>query len=400
MISYEQAISDILKNTYVLADQQIKLCDSLGRILKENIISNIEMPPFNRSAMDGYALNSFDIKEIPVRLNCIGLIQAGDNFKKRLKRGECVKIMTGAAIPKGADCVVMVEFTKARGKEVTILRPAHKWENIFFKGEDFKRGQLVLKEGVKISASHIAILAAVGKKYIKVSPKPKVAILNTGGEIIPLGAKLGKNQIYNSNGPILEALLKSDNIQPIILGIARDNTQELTRAIRKGLSADVLLVSGGVSMGDYDLVPAVLNNLGVKTIFHKVNIKPGKPLFFGVKGKTIVFGIPGNPVSNFLSYLIFTRPAIHKMMGKANYRTEFKQGILDRELRVKSGRRNFVLTQIKRESGACHLMPIAGRSSADTLSLSKAGGFMMLEDGATIIKKKSKMRFITWKTIW
>ncbi|MDP1854140.1 MAG: molybdopterin molybdotransferase MoeA [Candidatus Omnitrophota bacterium] len=400
MISYEQAITDILKNTHLLADQQVLLCDSLGRILREDIISGIEMPPFDRSAMDGYALNSADLKKIPAKLRCIGLIQAGDSFKKRLKRGECVKIMTGAPIPEGADCVVMVEFTKASGKEVTILKAIQKWENIFFKGEDFKKGQCVLKKGVKISASHVAILAAVGRKYVMVSPKPQVAVLNTGGEIIPLGVKLSKNQIYNSNGPILEALLKSDHIQPIALGIARDNIKDLTCAIKNGLGADVLLISGGVSMGDYDLVPDALNSLGVKKIFHKVNIKPGKPLFFGIKGKTIVFGIPGNPVSNFLSYLIFTRPAIRKMMGYLNYNTEFKEGIIEKEFRAKSGRRNFVLVKILKKAGLYYLSPVAGRSSADTLSLSCADGFMMLDDGVAVMKKKSKIRFITWKTIW
>lgn len=399
MISYEQAIADILKNTHVLADQQAMLANSLGRILKEDIISGIEMPPFNRSAMDGYALNYADIKKIPAKLSCIGLIQAGDNFKRGLKRGECVKIMTGASIPKNADCVVMVEFTKASGKEITILKAIHKWENIFFKGEDFKRGQTVLEKGIKISPSHIAILAAVGKKYVKVSPKPQVAVLNTGGEIVPLGTKLGANQIYNSNGPILESLLRSDHIQPIALGIARDNTKELTKAIKKGLKADVLLVSGGVSMGDYDLVPEVLRSLGVKKIFHKVNIKPGKPLFFGVKGKTIIFGIPGNPVSNFLAYLIFARPAMRKMMGKANYRTEFKKGVLDRECHVKTGRRNFVLAEIAKKSGVYSLTPIAGRSSADTLSLSCADGFMSPDEKLNVFKKNSRIKFITWKTI-
>lgn len=399
MISYEQAIKYILKNTHLLADQQVLLLSSLGRILKEDIVSHIEMPPFNKSAMDGYALNSTDIKIIPAKLRCIGLIQAGDSFKKRLKEGECVKIMTGAPIPPGADCVVMVEFTQARGKEVTILRPVHKWENIFFKGEDFKRGQVVLKKGVKISPSHIAILAAVGRKYVKVGPKPQVAVLNTGGEIIPLGKRLGKNQIYNSNGPILEALLRSDHIQPIALGVARDNTRELTSAIKKGLKADVLLISGGVSMGDYDLVPDVLKALGVKKIFHKVNIKPGKPLFFGVKGKTLIFGIPGNPVSNFLAYLIFARPAIKKMSGLKDYQAEFKEGFIEKALRVKTGRRNFVLTKITKNSGVYHLTPVAGRSSADTLSLSQADGFMMLDDGAAVIKNKSRMRFITWKVI-
>lgn len=399
MIKFEEALKRILENTLTLPARKISVQEAVGMILQEDIRSGIEMPPFDKSAMDGYAVNSLDAKECPVRLKCLGLIQAGDVFTKRLKRGECVKIMTGAPLPKGADSVIMVEDAREDAGFVEVLKPVKKGENVCFCGEDIKRGDRVLEKGKKISPSEVGILATVGRCFVKVIPKPKVATLNTGGEIVPLGSKLARFKIYNTNGPMLEALLKHDGIEPRVLGIAKDNVQQLSRAIRKGLSDDILLISGGVSMGDYDLIPEVLKNAGVKQIFHKVNIKPGKPLFFGVKNKTVIFGIPGNPVSNFLSYLIFVRPAIRKMMGYKYCQPPFKEGIVRKEFQTKAGRRHFVLVKILKERGHLYLFPVESHGSADTLSLSKADGFMMVDERAPIVQSGSKIKFITWKEI-
>ncbi|MFH0771995.1 MAG: molybdopterin molybdotransferase MoeA [Candidatus Omnitrophota bacterium] len=300
MIEFEEALNIVLKNTDTLPAEQAPVDESTGRIAREDTYSNIEMPPFDKSAVDGYAVNSLDVKRVPARLRRVGLIQAGESFDRRLARGECVKIMTGTPMPKGTDSVVMVEDSRQQGEYVELSRSAEKRENVCFKGEDLQKRQKVLKKGTNISSSHVGILAAIGTPFVRVSCKPRVAILNTGGEIVPLGKKLGKNKIYNSNGPMLSALLKADGIEPCFLGIAKDNVRDLKKEIRRGLDADILLISGGVSMGDYDLIPSVLEGMGIKKIFHKVNIKPGKPLFFGRRQKgTLVFGIPGNPVSNF-----------------------------------------------------------------------------------------------------
>lgn len=398
LIAYEQALKDILNNTLTLPAGKIPIQESVGMVLKEDIRSGIEMPPFDKSAMDGYAVNSLDIKKAPARLKCIGLIQAGDIFTKKMQREECVKIMTGAPLPKVADSVVMVENTREGAGFVEVLEAVKKGENVCFCGEDTKKGQKVLEKGKKISSSDVAILATVGKRFVRVSPKPKVAILSTGGEIVPLGVKLSKNKIYNSNAPMLEALLKSEGIKPEVLGISRDNVSQLSKAIRKGLRADILLISGGVSIGDYDLIPKVLKSIGVKKIFHKVNIKPGKPLFFGTKNKTVIFGIPGNPVSNFLSYLVFVRPAINKMMGCKYCKPPFKEGIVKTEFHTKAGRRHFVLVKVSEKTGRFFLSPVDSHGSADILSLSKADGFMMVDENAPVVKSGSKLRFITWKT--
>ncbi len=399
MINYEQALRRILKNTKTLASEYVLIEDSTGVVLRENIYSKIDMPPFTKSAMDGYAVIASNTRGAPVKLKCVGLIQAGQNFTKKLKRGECVKVMTGAAMSKNSDSVVMIENTREKSGCVEVLEEVKRGENVCAKGEDIRRNDMVLRRGRKISSSDIVVFATVGKHSVKAIKKPEVAILNTGGEIVPAGYKLAKFKIYNSNGPMLIALLKSDNIEPSFLGIAKDEFRELRRAIKKGLEKDIFLISGGVSMGDYDLVPAILASLGVKKIFHKVNVKPGKPFFFGIKNKTLVFGIPGNPVSNFLSYLIFIRPALYKMMGYSFCEPDFKEGLIDRDFHSKTERKHFVLVKIVKKDHVYFLAPVSGHGSADIIALSKADGFMVVDGKSPSIKKHAKLKFITWKTI-
>ena len=406
MVTFEQALKNILNNARALSVEKIAIEDSVGRILQEEIVSDLEMPPFDKSAMDGYAVCSLDTQNAFVKLKCMGIIQAGGGSTDRLKRGECIKIMTGAAIPKGADCVIMIEDTRearsanrSEGYFVQILKKVKKGENVCLRGEDIKNGQKLFRKEKLIYSSDIATLAAMGRSFIKVVRRPTVAILNTGGEIVPLGTRLGKHKIYNSNGPMLEALLRFDGFRPISLGIVKDNVSQLERALRQGLGADILLISGGVSMGDYDLIPAILKKIKVKEVFHKVNIKPGKPLFFGVKNKTLIFGVPGNPVSNFLAYFIFIRPVMYKMAGLKLSIGVFKEGVLKEVFRKKTARRQFVLVKILKKGGDYDLFPLGSHGSADILSLSKADGFMVVSENENVIKKNRRMHFITWKDL-
>lgn len=406
MVTFEQALKNILNNARVLSIEKVVIEDSVGRILQEDIYSGLEMPPFDKSAMDGYAVCCLDTQDAYAKLECIGIIQAGESFNGRLKRGECVQIMTGAPMPKGADSVVMIEDTKEarsanrnEGYFVRILKKVKTGENVCLRGEDIKKGQKLFRKGERIFSPDTAVLAAMGRRFVKVIRPPTVAILNTGGEIVPVGTKLCKNKIYNSNGPMLEALHRFDGILPVSLGIVKDNVRQLERALRQGLKADILLISGGVSMGAYDLIPAALRNIKVKEVFHKVNIKPGKPLFFGVKNKTLIFGVPGNPVSNFLAYFVFIRPAIYKMMGLKPSGAAFKDGILVKEFRKKTDRRQFVLVKVLKRGNYYYLSVLDSHGSADILSLSKADGFMMVNENKSVIKKNTKMRFITWKEL-
>jgi len=396
MLSYKDALKIVLCNTRKLSFDKVLIEEAIGRLSAEDIYSEIDMPPFNKSAMDGYAVSAEDARKSPARLKYVGLIQAGEIFKGKVEPGECVKIMTGAAVPKGADSVVMVEDTTSSGKYVKIDGPVFKWQNICFKGEDIQKGMKVLQKNKIISSACIALLATVGRRVVKVAERPKVAILNTGGEIVPPGGKLSRGQIYNSNGPQLSALLRSYGIEPCYLGIVEDEPKELMRSIRRGLKSDIFLISGGVSMGDYDLVPGMLKRAGVKEVFHKVNIKPGKPLFFGKKGKTIIFGIPGNPVSNFLTYQLFIRPSIYRTSGYISCGPKIEKGILARPFRQKTGRTHFVLASVERKGGVLQVDPVSSHGSADVHALSKANGFMVVGKNVDYIRARSKVNILLW----
>jgi molybdopterin molybdotransferase len=398
MINYEEALNAILSNTKRCKKEKVLLKDSIGMILNENIYSGVEMPPFDKSAMDGYAVISRDSRKIPAVLKCIGVIQAGSKAVKRMRKGECIKIMTGAPIPGNADSVIKVEDTNSSGRSVELFKSTRKYENVCKKGEDIRSGMKVVNRGTKILPSHVAVIAACGRKYVSVIKRPRVAIINTGEEIIVAGKKLGRGEIYNSNGPTLSALLQADGFEPVYLGVVKDKKSDLLRVIKKGLKVDVLLISGGVSMGDYDFVPEVLGMLGVRKIFHKVKVKPGKPLFFGKKdGNKYVFGIPGNPVSTYVTYNVFIYPALNKMMGLKNNGLDLKKGIMEASYKKKSGRKQFVLVNVDKKSGKYFLTPRCSHGSGDILSLSRADGIMVVEKDVTELKKKSEVFFFIWR---
>lgn len=392
MLTFEEAIQTVLKHAKPLPAVNTPIEEAVGRTLLEDVRSGLEMPPFDKSAVDGYAVRAADLAA-GCTLKCLGVVQAGESFKGALKPGCCVKIMTGAPVPAGADAMVMVEYTQERDGLVRFLKTAGKGANIALRGEDIKKGQKILARGTVINISHIAVLAAVGRSLVKTGALPEVSLINTGGEIVPPGTKLAGNRIYNSNGPMLAAMLKTDGISaaPVIV---RDDAKKMKAALAKALKADIVLISGGVSMGDYDLVPAVLKSLGVKTIFHKVRVRPGKPMFFGVKGRKLVFGIPGNPVSNFMAYLAYVRPAIRKMASRPAYAPEFKTGVCATKFDPRTPRRALVLSKVK-TSCEYSLAEVPNNGSADILALAAAGGFTMVDENGSI-KKGEKAKFMSW----
>ncbi|MBU1122867.1 MAG: molybdopterin molybdotransferase MoeA [Candidatus Omnitrophica bacterium] len=397
MISFVEALDKIVKNTPVLLAEEVGVTESVGRVLAQDICSPINMPPMDKSAMDGYAVNYKDAIRNNLTLKCGGVIQAGSANQKSINEGQCVKIMTGAPIPKTADTVVMVENTKNVDTRVKILKPIKKGQNICFKGEDITVNQKLLAKGKIISIADIALIATTGKSFIKVIKKPTVAFLNTGDEIVPAGKKLPKNKIYNSNGPQLAALLSFDGISGKFLGIVKDKPEALTKTIKKGLNYDILLISGGVSMGDYDFIPQILQTLKIRKIFHKVKIKPGKPLLVGKHKKTLIFGVPGNPVSNFTTYMLFIRTAIYKMMGYKNFMPQFKEGIIKKTVKRNPGRLHFVPVTVEKKNHKKYLTPPTSHGSADIVSLSQADGFMMVDADKTLVKKNEKIKYIIWK---
>lgn len=390
MITFEEAIDTVLKNTKPLPAAKVRIEEAVGRTLLEDIRSGIDMPPFDKSAVDGYAVKNAEAGQ-PLRN--VGLILAGDTFKGKVGPGQCVKIMTGAPLPPGADSVIMVEDSEEKDGFVKFSKAAGAGVNICRRGEDIKKGRKILARGTVISVSHIAVLAAVGRDRVKAGALPQVSLVNTGGEIVPPGAKLGRNRIYNSNGPMLSALLRTDgiNTEPVIV---RDEARSLKAAFARAFKSDIVLISGGVSMGDFDLVPGVLKSLGVKCLFHKVRVRPGKPMFFGLKGRKLVFGIPGNPLANFMAYLAYIRPAIRKMACRPDYAPEFKTGTCAGKFEPKTPRRALVLTAVKGETGYS-LSEVSNNGSADILALAAANGFTMVAEGGSI-KKNEKAKFLTW----
>ncbi|MBI5573922.1 MAG: molybdopterin molybdotransferase MoeA [Elusimicrobia bacterium] len=397
MISFNEAFKKVLARAKILDTEKLPTDEALGYILAEDIKAKCNIPPFNKSSMDGYAVRCRDLVHIPVRLKCIDIISAGQICKKTVGKGECVRIMTGSPLPKGTDSVVMVEHTKKnKNGRVEILKNIKQGENISLRGENVRKGKIVLKKGTPIRAPEVSVISALGAIKVKVYRKPTAAIINTGNEIIEPGNDLIKGKIYNSNGPMLSSLLKKMNVQVAYRGIVGDEEKKLKKAIVEEMKNDILLVSGGVSVGDYDLVPSILNLCGVKKIFHTVKIKPGKPVFFGIKGRKIIFGIPGNPVSAYLIFLVMIKPAIEKMMGMTPG-LNIKSGILKIDFRQHPGRKHFVPAFVIDNKNQISVLPISDyRGSADIGSLSKANAFMIVNENKSFLKKNSIVKLLLW----
>ena len=321
MISVDEAKKIIIENVSPLAPIAVYFEDARGFCLAEDVRSDIDMPPFNRSAMDGYAVIAEDAKTAPVVLKIIENIAAGGMPAKKVSHGCVSKIMTGASVPDGADAVVRFEDTEDTGEEdrVKILKSVKSGANISNRGEDMQIGQIVLHAGMLIRPQEIGILATVGKSVVKVYPAPAVGIISTGNELVNVDEKPSPVQIRNSNSYSLAAQARRMNAGGEILGIAGDRKEDIVSIMTRGLQKDVLILSGGVSMGEYDLVGDVLKEAGVRIYFEKVALRPGKPVIFGKKDKTLIFALPGNPVASLVTFELFIYPAIRKLMGFSSF---------------------------------------------------------------------------------
>ena len=381
MIIFEDAYKLVVNSSIKTENEYVSLNASLNRILAEDVISDIDMPPFDKSAMDGYACRKEDMHN---ELQIIEVIQAGKVPKKRIKKNLCSKIMTGAIIPEGADCVLMVEHTENLSKNKIKFIKESSNNNIAFAAEDVKQGDIVLKKGFKIKAQHIAVMAAVG--YIKplVSKKVKLGIISTGNEIVEPNIKPGPSQIRNSNAYQLIAQVEQAGAVPDYIGIARDDMKSSYELIEKAFSKNqVVLISGGVSMGDFDFIPKILNELKIDIKFETIAIQPGKPTVFGVKGNQFVFGLPGNPVSSFNIFELLVKPFLNKMMGADFNPIEIRMPIGKEYRRKKSLRKSFI--PVKINSG--NVWPIEYHGSAHIFSFTEADGIISIPIGKTIIKK-------------
>ncbi len=404
MISVEEALAYVLKHFHALEPERVPMLDALDRVLAEDIVADIDVPPFNNSAMDGYAVRAANIagasNESPVTLRVVGNVAAGHTASRAVERGTAMRIMTGAPLPSGADTVVRFEETsegvepRATGKSrsaVDILKAIQRGDNVRAAGEDIHAGEVVLPQGMIVRAAEIGVLASLGMKHVSVHRRPRVAILATGDELVAIGEPITPGKIRNSNEySNAAAVLKAGGI-PIQLGIARDNIADLTAKIRVGLdaNADLFLTSAGVSVGDYDMVKDVLNAEG-EMHFWQVKMKPGKPLAFGIlRGKRDVplLGLPGNPVSAMISFEVFARPAILTMLGKTKLARPTVRAVLQEDVSNTANRRNFIRVVVEKREGGCTARTTGEQGSGILTSVSRANGLLVIPEDVTLVRK-------------
>ena len=396
MISISKAKKIILDNTRKLPKKEEYFLNALGKVLAEDICAKEDWPPFSRSTMDGFAIRSQDVKSATskraVSLEIIDVSKAGSSAKKSVSKNTAIKIMTGAVMPKGADCVVMKEYTKTFGNKVSVFVKLEKGDHFRPKGLDARKGETVVKEGSLMTPGIVALLANFGKTKVNVYQLPKISILVTGDELLKLNDKSSVGKIRSANEYALFAQAKELGISAKILGIAKDNITDLEKKIQKGLNSDILLISGGVSVGEHDLVRKVLKNLSVRLLFWKVAVKPGKPLVFGKKGRCHVFGLPGNTVSSMVSFQKFVYPCILKMCRQAKDLPKVAEAFLDQTIKVEPGRTKVMRGVARIKKDKIYVGLSGNQISENVISVAKANCFFEIKEGITKLPKGSCVR--------
>jgi len=411
MISVEQALEKVLNYVSVLEEEERPILDCLGQVLAEDVYSSLSIPPLDNSAMDGYAVQSKDTggasKKSPRFLRVIETVSAGSIARCEVEPGTAVRIMTGAPVPKGADSVVQFEDTDETSRpadsgEIGILKEAEVGLNIRQAGEDIATGSLVLTKGTVIRPSEVGVLASLGRSTVRVIRRPVVAILASGEELVDIGQSLPAGKIYNSNSYSLAALVQRYGAVPKMLGIAQDREDSVVSRLRQGLDADMMITSGGVSLGDYDVVKDVLAKQG-EIAFWTVRMKPGKPLAFGTlrgltkNGKTKNIphlGLPGNPVSSMVTFELFARPAIFKMMGKRNWAKPVIEAVIGDSIVNTDGRRIFARAVVRKRDGQYFAQLTGPQGSGILTSMSLANGLVIVPEDKAGVEKGDLVKVI------
>lgn len=388
MISVEQALEKILGYIDVLEAEESPILDTLGLVLAEDIVSTVNVPPLDNSAMDGYAVIAEDTRgagqQSPKYLKVIGTVPAGSISKQEVIRGTAVRIMTGAPVPSGADAVVQFENTdetqqEPNSSEIGILAEAKVGLNIRRAGEDITKGSVTLRQGTVLQSAEIGVLASLGRTSVRVIRRPVVAILSTGDEVVDISQPLPPGKIYNSNTYSLAALVKRYGGIPKLLGIALDNEDSLIAKLNEGLDSDLLITTGGVSVGDYDVVKDVLAKEG-EIGFWRVRMKPGKPLAFGsIKGVPHL-GLPGNPVSTMVTFELFARPAILKMMGQQNWTKPIIEATIEGSVKNTDGRRIYARAMVEKRDGQYFARLTGPQGSGILTSMTSANGLVIVPE--------------------
>lgn len=403
MLSVDEALALVLAQCVALPPRTSALAEADGAILAEDVASDLDSPPYDKSIVDGYAIIADDLASGEACLTILEEVVAGDVPTVAVERGTATRIMTGAPIPPGADAVVMVERTEQEPHESqpnqatslgrVVIRDAgmRAGRNILRRGTSLRAGDIVLRAGTRLRAVEIGLLAEVGRASVQVASRPTVAILPTGNELVEPHEIPGPGQIRNSNGLLLAAATRAAGGDSLILPVARDNEADLREKISRGLAHDVMILSGGVSAGVLDLVPRVLADLGVEQVFHKLNLKPGKPLWFGVarcrERPTLVFGLPGNPVSSFVCSELFVRPAIERMIGCPESGLRTTGAHLEADFQQRGDRHTF-LPAVYRvgDDAVARVAPVTWHGSADLRGLTAANALIALPAGDWLFK--------------
>jgi molybdopterin molybdotransferase len=410
MISVEEALERILGHVQVLEPEEKPILECLGQVLAEDIYSPLDVPPLDNSAMDGYAVQAESTRGAtpasPRILEVVGEVAAGSTPQQEVSAGKAIRIMTGAAVPPGADTVVQFEDTDEVERrasahlpqnQIGIFREVPPDLNIRRAGEDIRRGDLVLPRGMMLRPSEIGVLASLGRKMAPVIRRPEVAIIATGDELTEVGEPLPPGRIYNSNTYSLAAQVLRTGAIPRVLGIARDTVEAVKDMVRKGLDSDLIITSAGVSKGDYDKVKDVLSQEGEIT-FWTVRMKPGKPLAFGVfdrGGKRVPhLGLPGNPVSSMITFELFARPAILKMMGRTNLTKATISATMESSLKNTDGRRVFARARVTKRDGRYYAKLTGPQGSGILTSMAQADGLVIVPEEVAQIKEGETIRVI------
>ena len=399
MLRVEEALERVLREFHPLEPEAVPILESLGRVLAADVYADLDIPPHANSSMDGYAVRAADTSSAsrahPARLRVVGELAAGYVSEVAVTPGCALRIMTGAPIPPGADAIVRVEDTEAQGDEVAISVPAAPGLYVRPAGEDVRSGELVLQRGTFIRSQEIGMLAALGQKQVQVTRRPRVAILATGDEVVEIDTPLAPGKIRNANSYSNAAQVLKLGGVPLLLGIARDRVGELTEKIRAGLAqnVDLLITSGGVSMGDFDLVKNVLTAEGTID-FWKVRMKPGKPLAFGQIDGVPFLGLPGNPVSVMVSFEMFVRPAILKMLGVSDWQRPTVEATLMDEVRRKDERRHYLRVRVEWREGEYRAYLTGGQGSGILNSMVKANGLAIIPEEWDHVPAGARVRVV------
>jgi molybdopterin molybdotransferase len=402
MLTFEQArntvIEQVGKNRGPRKIQAATVWDALGMVLAQEVKTDREYPPFDRSTRDGYAVRSKEIAP-GATLKCVGEIKAGDTVKEALAAGTCVQIMTGAAVPPGADAVMMIEHTQREGDVVRFERAAKAGQNLVPRGSEASARQTILRPGMRLGYAELAAAAQVGAVDLQCAKRPRVAILSTGDEVVLVHQAPGEFQIRNSNSVSLAAQVRIAGGDPVVLGNAADRADDLGERIELGLKEDALVLSGGVSMGKYDLVEGVLKAMRAEFFFDAVAIRPGKPAVFGMcKGKP-VFGLPGNPVSTMVTFELFVAPAIDVLSGAEGRPLPLVEARLAEALKEKPGLTHFLPARVEWLGSVPQVKAVKWQGSGDIAALAKANCFLVVAADREKIEAGESVPFLLRKDV-